>query len=88
MEQNMWLAVLKGIRHFLIALAVLVLTAVIQALSNFHPDPGFQAYVWTAISATVIGLVTALMNWLKNKDSVTTVSKTSSEITTTTVKPL
>ncbi len=86
-KDNMWVSIWKGVRHFLISLAVLILAAVIQGLSNFHPEPGIQLAIWSALSAVVIGGVTSLMNWLKNKDVTTTVEKTANATITTTVKP-
>jgi hypothetical protein len=68
MNYNFWTSLWKGVRHMGIALGVLIAGGIIQALGNFHPEPGLQAQIWTVVGAAVIGAVTAAMNWLKNKD--------------------
>lgn len=87
MTNSFWIALWKGVRAFLVAIAVVVLGAIVQALGNFHPEPGIQTTVWQLIGSSVIGAVIALMNWLKNKDTKTTVKETHEEVIITSVKP-
>lgn len=84
---NLWTAIWKGTRAFLVAIAVVVLGAVVQALGNFHPEPGIQTTVWQLIGSSVIGGIIALMNWLKNKNTITTVEHKADEVVITSIKP-
>lgn len=58
----------KGIKSFLIALAVVALGGIVTAFTNYQPEAGMQTYIWQIGGASLIGGLTALLNWLKNKD--------------------
>lgn len=68
MNYSFFKSVLKGLKSFAIAIAVVVLGGVVAALTNFHPEPGVQTYIWGAIGAAAIGGINTFINWLKNKD--------------------
>lgn len=85
--ENFFKSLWKGTKAFLIALAIVILGGVLQALSNFHPEPGLQTQIWSIAGAIVIGLITSAINWLKNRNTVTTVKETASEVVITSVKP-
>lgn len=85
--ENFFKSIWKGVKAFLIAIAIVILGGVVQALSNFQPDPGIQTQIWSIAGALVIGLVTSAINWLKNKNTITTVKETEKEIVITSVKP-
>ena len=58
----------KFIKSALIAIAVMVVGALLQGLTNFVPDPGTQEVLWKLFGASAIGLVTAFLNWLKHRE--------------------
>ena len=58
----------KVAKSFAIAACVLIVSAFLQGLENFKPDNATQAIIWNIVGAGLIGLVTGLKNWLKNKD--------------------
>lgn len=62
-------SVLKGVRHFGIALIVAGIGGTVVALNNFHPEPGVQTYIWGAIASGAIGVLTSFIDWLKKKDT-------------------
>ncbi len=53
----------KGIETFLIGLGVVIVSAVIQALSNYHPT-GIEGTYWGIVGVAVIGGLRALLSWL------------------------
>lgn len=87
MNSNIWISITKGLKTFAVSLTVLILGGVIQALGNFHPDPGIATTLWTAFGAAIIGGIVSLMNWVKNLNTTTVVTKTADTMTTTTIKP-
>lgn len=63
-------SLLNGLKHFAITLSVLVLSAAVSALANFHPTDQIGYFIWAASSSLVIGGITSLIHWLQNKDTV------------------
>ena len=59
----------KFIKATLISAAVLIVGALLQGLTNYQPEGSTQQIIWSIGGASIIGLVTALLNWLKNKDN-------------------
>lgn len=58
----------KFLKAALIALAVMLVGALLQGLTNFVPEPGIQEILWKLFGASAIGLVTAFLNYLKHKN--------------------
>lgn len=63
-------SLLNGLKHFAISLAVLVLTAVVSALANFHPTDQVGYIVWSVSSALIIGGITTAIHWLQAQDAL------------------
>ena len=59
----------KFVLSALVAAGVIVAGAFLEGLKVFVPEPGVQAIIWKAAGVTLIGLVTAFLNWLKHKDT-------------------
>ena len=53
---------MKGVETFLIGLGVVVTSAVIQGLSNYHPT-GSEGTIWGIVGVAVIGGLRALLSW-------------------------
>jgi len=60
----------KFVQSTLIAAGVMVTTALLAGLQDFTPEAGTQQLIWKLGGATLIGLVTALLNWLKHRKDV------------------
>lgn len=68
-------------------MAVVIVSAVIQALTNYHPT-GNEGAMWGIVGVAMIGGFRALLSWLIIKQSsTTTVTSTPTEKTTTTITP-
>lgn len=74
---------MKGIETFLIGLAVVIVSAIIQALTNYHPT-GMEGTYWGIGGVAIIGGFRALLSWLIIKQSTSTTSVTT---TTTSITP-
>lgn len=53
----------KGLETFLIGLAVVIVGALIEALTNYHPG-GIAAQIWAVVSVAAIGGLRALLSFL------------------------
>lgn len=76
---------LKGLETFAIGVGVVIVSSVIQALSNYHPT-GQEGALWAIVGVAIIGGFRALLSWLIIKQS-TTVQTTTSQTTTTVTTP-
>lgn len=54
---------LKSLETFGIGLAVVIVSAVIQGLTNYHPD-GTIGTIWAVGGVALIGLLRGLLSWL------------------------
>ena len=55
--------VMKGIETFLIGLGVVVVSSLIQGLSNYHPS-GTEGTLWGIVGVAIIGGLRALLSFL------------------------
>lgn len=70
----------KGAETFLIGLMVVITSAILQALINYHPT-GISGTLWAILGVAIIGGFRALLSWLIVKQNTTIagdVSKVSS----------
>lgn len=67
MNSTLW----KGIETFLIGLGVVIISAVIQALINYHPT-GQEGTLWGIVGVAIIGGFRALLSWLIIKQNTPT----------------
>ena len=84
MNATLW----KGVETFLIGLGVVIISAVIQALTNYHPT-GSEGTYWGIFGVAVIGGLRALLSWLiiKQNNPTTTISSTTTTTTSTQTPP-
>ena len=79
--------IMKGIETFLIGLAVVVVSSIIQGLSNYHPT-GTEGTMWGIVGVAIIGGLRALLSWLIVKQNTPTmVSVPSTTSTPATTEP-
>ena len=64
----------KGIETFLIGLGVVVVSAIIQALINYHPT-GTEGTIWGIVGVAIIGALRALLSWLIVKQATPSTNK-------------
>jgi hypothetical protein len=57
------LTIIKGLETFGIGLAVVVVSSIIQGLSNYHPT-GTEGALWGIGGVAVIGALRGLLSWL------------------------
>ena len=62
------LTLLKGLETFGIGLAVVIVSSVIQGLTNYHPT-GNEGTIWGIVGVAIIGGFRALLSWLIIKQS-------------------
>lgn len=81
MNTTIW----KAVETFLIGLAVVIVSGIIQALSNYHPT-GNEGELWAIGGVAVIGGFRALLSWLIIKQNTTppTITTTPPPTSTTT----
>ena len=65
-------SLLNGLKHTAITLAVIILTAVVAAIGNFHPTDTVSIAIWGVVGSLVVGGLTAVIHWLQNKDNAPT----------------
>jgi len=84
MGGNMNITLVKGLETFGIGLGVVIVSAIIQYLTNYHPS-GEVGTFWAIGGVAVIGGLRALLSWLIIKQSSTTQTTTvSTPVATTT----
>ena len=67
--------VLKGVETFLIGLGVVVVSSIIQYLTNYHPT-GQEGTIWGIVGVAIIGGFRALLSWLIIKQNTNTPNQT------------
>jgi len=75
---------MKGLETFGIGLGVVIVSAVIQALTNYHPT-GSEGTIWGVVGVAIIGGLRALLSWLivkQNTPPAPPVSPTTTGTTT------
>lgn len=65
--------IIKGLETFGIGLGVVIISAAIQALTNYHPT-GVEGTYWGIGGVAVIGGLRALLSWLIIKQNTPTVT--------------
>lgn len=78
MNPTLW----KGIETFLIGLGVVIVSAIIQALTNYHPT-GAEGTYWGIGGVAIIGGFRALLSWLIIKQNTPAITGSSPPATST-----
>ena len=73
--------ILKGLETFGIGLAVVIVSAIIQGLTNYHPT-GNEGTYWGIGGVAIIGGFRALLSWLIIRQATTTVTTTTTTVST------
>jgi len=63
-------SVVKGVKHTLLAVGGIAIVSLIGAVTALVPPDGgvFQNILWKLGTAVAIGLLSAIANWISNKD--------------------
>jgi hypothetical protein len=80
------LSVIKAAETFGIGLAVVVVSSIIQGLTNYHPT-GTEGALWGVGGVAIIGALRGLLSWLIVKQKTPPAAPVPLTITTTTEKP-
>ena len=69
------LTIWKGLETFVIGVAVVAVSSIIQALTNYHPT-GTEGTLWGILGVAIIGGFRALLSWLIIKQQTPSITPT------------